>query len=309
MSDTSKPTIERRGLYEAPQVRSDQAGTVLTGYALKFDTPSAPINGERGSTFVETIAPSALARLRERRDVKFAVNHDLSKVYGSTKAGTLTLDVDAIGLRFSLRPPASPSGDDLVESVRRGDLDAMSFGFVVRGEVWQREQRPPVRRLTDVDLFEISAVPFAAYQDAGIVVESRALEEAARIVADDRQRDRWAAVRAVELRLDPTRASAGRAIELRLDPARGATVPVDGRTFREIARDHLETARRIMRKGADQGGRLSDDDHNALADALTYAGLALQLAKVSVPVERGTPDLRRLDVSLRELETRVAALG
>ena len=47
-------------------------------------------------------------------------------------AGVTTFGVigsDAVGLRFELTPPDSPSGLDLVESVRRGDLDAMSFGF------------------------------------------------------------------------------------------------------------------------------------------------------------------------------------
>lgn len=200
MSDT-RPTIERRGLFEAPQVRTEPSGAVLTGYALKFDRPSSPLTGKGGATFVETIAPAALSRLRERRDVKFAVNHDLSKVYGSTKAGTLTLDVDAVGLRFLLRPPDSPSGHDLVESVRRGDLDGMSFGFVVRADDWQRDQRPPVRRLTDVDLFEISAVPFAAYQDAGIVVEQRALDMARSIVAADERQTRQLEIRVLEQRM------------------------------------------------------------------------------------------------------------
>lgn len=200
-TDTSKPTIERRGLFEAPQVRTDQGSPVLSGYALKFDRPSSPLTRPGGVSFVETIAPSALARLRERRDVKFAVNHDLSKVYGSTKAGTLTLDVDSIGLRFLLRPPDSPSGHDLVESVRRGDLDGMSFGFVARAEDWQRDQRPPVRRLTDVDIFEISAVPYAAYADAGIVVEQRALDVARSIVAADERQTRQLEIRVLETRL------------------------------------------------------------------------------------------------------------
>jgi HK97 family phage prohead protease len=174
------PPLERR--VEAAHVRATDTGAVVGGYALRFDTRSEPLTGPGGAVFVEEIAPQALARLREGRDVKFLANHDSGRVLGSTKAGTLILTVDTIGARFELTPPNSPAGQDLVEAVRRGDLDGMSFGFKTRADTW-RDGNPPVRVLTDIDLFEISVVAWPAYREAGIAIEQRALDHAASLVA------------------------------------------------------------------------------------------------------------------------------
>lgn len=201
MTTPHRPILERRGL-EAPieVARASSAAPGLVGYACRFDELSQPIGVP---AFREVIRPSALARLAERRDVKALIGHDPTRVVGSSKSGTLRLTVDAIGLRFSLDPPDSPSGRDLVESVRRGDLDGVSIGFRVLegGESWRRGERPPVRELRDIDLFEISMVSFPAYLEAGVQIEARALECAASIVAADRQSARWQDVRALRLRL------------------------------------------------------------------------------------------------------------
>lgn len=173
----SRPPLERRGLLEA--ARFD--GAVLVGTAIRFNTASEPL-GDGGKAFVEMIAPEALRRLPERRDVKALVGHDSSRVVGSTKAGTLTLTTDATGLHFRLLPPDSPEGHTLVESVRRGDLDGVSFGFKVLADTWREREQPPVRVVTDIDLFEISFVAWPAYRAAGVTVEARALEHAAALV-------------------------------------------------------------------------------------------------------------------------------
>lgn len=172
--------LERRGLAESAQIESGTGGPVLTGYALRFDSPSEPLPGRNGATFIETIDRGALARLHEGRGIKFLIAHDPGRVVGSTRGGTLRLSVDDIGLRFTLTPPSSPDGENLVEAVKRGDLDAMSFGFKVRADAW-RDGPPPTRVLKDVDIFELSAVCWGAYSAAGIAVENRAQDHAAAV--------------------------------------------------------------------------------------------------------------------------------
>ena len=200
-STSTKPTIETRGVEQAPRVDQTGRRPALVGHAIVFDRESELLG--RDPQFVEVIRACALDRLADSRDVKCLIGHDAARVVGLTKAGTLRLDVDNVGLRFRLDPPNSPSGLDLVEAVERGDVDAMSFGFRVRehGYVWRRDRKPPMREIRDLDLFEISFVSWPAYTAAGCSIEQRALDEVRRIVADDRQHERWSAVRALETRL------------------------------------------------------------------------------------------------------------
>lgn len=200
---SERPPLERRALPHGATVDTTSARPALVGYAVHFNELSEPITGPHGAAFRERVRPSALARLRERRDVKALVGHDAARVVGSTKAGTLTLQVDSIGLRFRLEPPDSPIGADLLEAVRRGDMDAMSFAFRVLpdGETWSRDERPPVRELTDIDVFEISFVAWGAYRTAAAHVEQRALEEAARITVAARLADRATQLRAFSAQL------------------------------------------------------------------------------------------------------------
>lgn len=149
-----------------------QAGKLI-GYAAVFDSRSHDLGG-----LVEVIRPTAFTRtLRENPDVRALVDHDASKVLGRTAAGTLRLEVDERGLRVEIDPPDTTAARDLLESVRRGDVDGMSFAFRVPkgGHEIDYGGDIPTRYLLDVDLREISVVTFPAYPDARVAL--RALEE------------------------------------------------------------------------------------------------------------------------------------
>lgn len=244
---STRPPLEHRGVAQAPRVDTSGRLPALVGYAVRFDAPSAPLGDP---PFVEVVRREALARLHERRDVKALVAHDPSRVVGSTKAGTLALTVDASGLRFRLDPPDSPIGHDLVEAVRRGDLDGVSFGFVVRpgGETWQRAARPPVRELRDLDVFELSFVSWPAYQAAGVAIEQRALDEARAIVAAGRQVDRYLQLRQMQRRVaDATGHSA--------PPA-----PVAGNPLAQVASDLLGALTALVAQASADGRLLSPSE-------------------------------------------------
>jgi len=201
-ADSTRQPLERRALGDDAQLTTtdDHGQLMLGGYAVRFGSPSEPLVGKDGATFVEVIERQALSRLAERRDCKALVGHDASRVVGSTKAGTLTLTVDDVGLRFRLHPPNSPDGHSLVEAVKRHDLDGVSIGFRALRDEW-RTGSPPVRRLTDIDLFEVSFVCWPAYREAGVQIEARALQHAAQLAAHYGQEQRASELDALGQRL------------------------------------------------------------------------------------------------------------
>jgi len=156
----------------------------LTGYAAKFNS-STLINKGATNQFRETIAPTAFARaLREKADVRMLRNHNPNFILGRTKSGTLRLSLDNVGLFFDCILPDTQDARDLHTIVGRGDMDQCSFAFKAVKDEWgdsddydENGARIPLRTLRDVDLFDVSAVTYPAYEDTS--VSARALESAA----------------------------------------------------------------------------------------------------------------------------------
>ena len=137
----------------------NDAGPVLTGYAAVFSTLSEDLGG-----FREQIRPGAFTKtLRERPDIRALWQHDAGMVLGRTRNKTLSLWEDEVGLGFRLYPPDSQWGRDAVESIRRGDVSEMSFGFRVVKDALVQTEPDVIRELVEVALHEISPVTFAAY--------------------------------------------------------------------------------------------------------------------------------------------------
>jgi HK97 family phage prohead protease len=153
------------------ELRAEGDGMTFVGYAAKFNSPSEDLGG-----FIETIEPGAFRRsLRSRNDVKLLVNHDSGRVLASTRAGTMKLYEDEVGLRVEASLPNTTDGRDMAELLRRGDLSKMSFGFSVIKDSWNQEMTQ--RTLKSVRLFEASIVSFPAYAATEAMV--RSLDKAA----------------------------------------------------------------------------------------------------------------------------------
>lgn len=163
------------------ELRETATGMTFEGYAAVFNSPSHPLSGSpRGGTFVERIAPGAFLRsLKARNDIKLLWNHDTSDVLGSTRAGTLKLVEDGRGLRVTASLPNTTAGRDAAELLKRGDVDAMSFGFTVprNGDEWNSDGTE--RTLREVMLHEVSIVAFPAYQETAGTATVRGLAKIA----------------------------------------------------------------------------------------------------------------------------------
>jgi len=162
------------------ELRVDDADGGLVGYAAKYDVWSVPMMG-----FKERIAKGAFDRaLAEEQDVRALWNHDSNFVLGRSTNGTLTMATDDTGLRVHINPPDAQWARDLMESVKRGDIDQMSFGFKVPkgGDTWwqEKDSKEVLRELRDVDLFDVSPVTFPAYPQTSLDARDQHLMVAAR---------------------------------------------------------------------------------------------------------------------------------
>ena len=173
--------MERRFNSESVGIETREDGKqVIVGYASVFYNAEDPgTEFGLGPKLKERIMPTAFNRaLTEQQDVRALFNHDPNHLLGRRGAGTLTLSVDAVGLRYEITPPDTQSGRDTLESIKRGDLAGSSFAFQMKSHKWERGKEYDVRNIEDVDLFDVGPVTFPAYKSATTGVRSEsALKE------------------------------------------------------------------------------------------------------------------------------------
>lgn len=113
---------------------------------------------------VERIMPGAFKRAIKEDDVRGLFNHNPDHLLGRTSAGTMKLKTDKAGLNYDITPPESPVGDQVRESIRRGDLSGSSFSFHVTDERWKKVDDREIREIRGVRLFDVGPVTFPAYE-------------------------------------------------------------------------------------------------------------------------------------------------
>lgn len=151
-------TIERRLVFDASiEIREADDGTVgLSGYAAVFDSEA---HGEvvKRSAFNRTLA--------QRDNVRLLVNHD-GVPLASTKAGTMTLEVDERGLLMTVKglDMSNPTVQELVSAMIRGDIDQMSFAFTASDD----PTVDGVRELREVRLYDVSVVTYPWYESTSV---------------------------------------------------------------------------------------------------------------------------------------------
>lgn len=174
---------------------TDDGKKTLRGYAAVFNSMSENLGG-----FREKIAPGAFASsIGPDADVRAFWNHNSDVVLGRTISGTLRLSEDDVGLAIEIDPPASASS--FIESVERGDVDQMSFGFSVKPDgdrVDYDDDGMVIRTLTDVRLFEVSPVAMPAYTATSI--SARALEDLQRRAAPKVKEESEAQARRIRMK-------------------------------------------------------------------------------------------------------------
>jgi HK97 family phage prohead protease len=98
-------------------------------------------------------------------------NHDDNQLLGTSRAGTLRLGVDEVGLTYAVDLPTARA--DVYELVQRGDVAQSSFAFVVFEEDWaMTDQNFPLRTLVSGQLRDVAPVNTPAYEDTSVSVRN-----------------------------------------------------------------------------------------------------------------------------------------
>lgn len=154
----------------------------IEGYGSVFNQRSVDLGG-----FQEIIAPGAFDGVIERSDVKCYLDHNPEKgilARSRNGKGSLSLELDERGLKYSFDAPHTNLGDEVVEGLKRGDYSQSSFAFTVESESWTKEEDGTYLRTINKigGLYDVSIVANPAYEGTSVALRSldafKAQEEA-----------------------------------------------------------------------------------------------------------------------------------
>jgi HK97 family phage prohead protease len=171
-------------------LRAVDDGNYIEGHPAVYDQKTSI-----GGWFYEIIERGAFDGCNFD-DVLFSVNHDLRKIplarsRRNNGNSTMQLRTDDIGLyiRASLDVENNAEAKALHSSVKREDIDGMSFIFCVGDEKWEDlDTDIPTRRIQRINkVIEVSAVNFPAYKGTDINARDKSvLDNAAKALENAR---------------------------------------------------------------------------------------------------------------------------
>lgn len=180
------------------EIRANAESRNVDGYAIVFNSLSENLGG-----FREMVLPEAVDGVIEKSDVMAVLNHDNSRGilarsrYGN---GTLTLQADEKGLRYTFDAPRTALGDECLEYLRRGDINQSSFAFTVAEDSWEKQADGTyIRTIRRFErLYDVSPVFTPAYADTSVScrsfddfkAEEARLEEEARQKAEQEEKEK-----------------------------------------------------------------------------------------------------------------------
>jgi HK97 family phage prohead protease len=178
----SKDIIEKRAQVTELRMMQGEDGKesrTVEGYAVVYDDWTTI--GD--NYFREKISPGALTNTLRNSDIRLLFNHDTSQLLAREKSQTLRVKEDNQGLYFIATIPESR--DDILEMIKRGDLDECSFAFRVGKQTWTWAEETEGITIDERVIEEISAIPeitlapFGAYKNTSVGLRSKeaALEE------------------------------------------------------------------------------------------------------------------------------------
>ena len=161
----------------------------IEGYAIVFGTQSNDIG------FIETISRDAITQdLVNQCDVFCRFDHNPDKILARSNkgVGSLKLTVDEKGLKYEFDSPNTTLGDELIEYIKRGDLNKSSFCFTIADEenaqTWEKRDGKYYRTINKIGyLWDVSPVWTPAYSDSSC--DTRSFDEARKKLEKDETTD------------------------------------------------------------------------------------------------------------------------
>ena len=140
---------------------AEYEGKTVRGYAAVYNSDSEWMGG-----FYEQIATGAFDDVLDN-DVRAYFNHDENLLLGRVSSGTLRIGTDKRGLFYEVDLPNTTYANDLVELMKRGDVNQSSFAFVIDQDRWEQRDGKTYRIIEKVSrLLDVSPVSQPAYPDA-----------------------------------------------------------------------------------------------------------------------------------------------
>lgn len=160
--------LEKRTAYFKSEFRTAETAEdeklYLEGYFIRYGEETELFEG-----CFEEVAKGAARESLKQNDVRCLFNHDSGSVLGRTSNGTLHLQEDEKGVYGKVEINRSdPEAMSVYAKVKRGDIDACSFGFYVTEESSEKRDSGMKFFLEKVDVFEVSCVTFPAYPQTEI---------------------------------------------------------------------------------------------------------------------------------------------
>lgn len=176
-----KKELEQRSFNFEIRAEEDERGQYIDGRPIVYESKT-----DLG-WFDEIIERGALDGA-DLTDVRFLVNHDLSKIplarsRRNNGNSTMQLSPDYEGMSINVLLDTENNADSrsLYSAVKRGDISGMSFMFSITDEEWiDLDSDHPTRRIKQIgSVVEVSAVTFPAYESTEISArDAMALESA-----------------------------------------------------------------------------------------------------------------------------------
>lgn len=178
--ETRTSTIQIRSLSDGQESR------VVEGYAVRFNEPSADIG------FIETILPSAITDETIRKSDIFArFDHRDDAILARSRFGngSLMLELRDDGLYYTFEAPHTQYGEELLEHIRRGEIDSSSFAFSVpadgKGDKWTQKDGKFYRTISKIDrLFDIAPCYQPAYPTTSCSTRTQEILDSAKELND-----------------------------------------------------------------------------------------------------------------------------
>ena len=154
------------------ELRGEDESRHIEGYGSVFNSRSLDLGG-----FQEIIAPGAFDGVIEKSDVKALLDHNAERgilARSRNGKGSLSLELDERGLKYSFDAPHTNLGDEVVEGLKRGDYSQSSFAFTVESESWTKEEDGSYLRTINKigNLYDVSIVANPAYTDTSVALRS-----------------------------------------------------------------------------------------------------------------------------------------
>ena len=170
-----------------PDLTADESGNIVEGHAAVFDQTYDMY------WYTEEIVRGAFDKT-DFKNVLFSINHDLSKIplarsRNNNANSTLQLQVDDQGLatKAVLDTENNVDAKALYNSIKRGDMDGMSYIFYTGKDEWiGLDTDKPHRRITEIaKVIEVSAVSMPANEGTDINARSQSELDSCKIALEN----------------------------------------------------------------------------------------------------------------------------